>query len=282
PRANVGATNVFDLWYGDVSLFRAGCTSNVAGRRCPTANNWVGPFTRWQGPIPAPATPGAHDDPGDLRVDPQGANDACPMILASDGGVYRNTDVTATCQSPQFEQPLVSPHATWLLGMSGVHRAGAEAEDLYVGLQDDGPWGTMNAGAATPTWANPDCCDVFDFAADANRVLYTTCCGPGTFLVLTGPGRVGAGGTWKGVDNNDGQTGGVGIFVVDASNSNRLYASNMNAAGPRMVFSTDAGLHWTADPKLDTLMTGSGVFRYTTQRGPGNFSTISPGVGGAG
>src|SRR5256886_969338 len=29
-------------------------------------------------------------------------------------------------------------------------------------------------------------------------------------------------------------------------------------------------------------MTGNGVFRYTTQRGPGNFSTISPGVGGAG
>src|SRR5205823_5428733 len=40
---------------------------------------------------------------------------------------------------------------------------------------------------------NPDCCDVFDFAADANRVLYTTCCGPGTFLVLTGPGLVGGG-----------------------------------------------------------------------------------------
>src|SRR5204863_681193 len=77
--------------------------------------------------------------------------------------------------------------------MSGVHRAGAEAEDLYVGLQVDGPRGTMNAGAATPTWANPDCCDVFDFAADTNPVLYTTCCGPGPFLVLTGPGCVGGG-----------------------------------------------------------------------------------------
>ena len=25
-RSNVGGNNVFDLWYGDVSLFRAGCT----------------------------------------------------------------------------------------------------------------------------------------------------------------------------------------------------------------------------------------------------------------
>src|SRR5256885_5356240 len=73
-RSNVGANNVFDLWYGDVSLFRAGCTSNVAGRRCPTATNWVGPFTRWQGPIPAPATQGAHDDLGDLVFDTQAAN----------------------------------------------------------------------------------------------------------------------------------------------------------------------------------------------------------------
>src|SRR5439155_27107329 len=217
-------------------------------------------------------------------------------------------------------------------------------------------------------------------------VLYTTCCGPGTFLVLTGPGRVGGGqlpaasqppgaiigfrasdaigrladrqyvvltsrgvyittditatpvvwtplpgspanacavsvadtagrpgtptlyiqsgicnertmglkgdqlwryvgttpgGTWTRIDDTDGQTGGVGIFAVDASNSNRLYASNMNAAGPRMVFSTDAGLHWTADPNLNTLMNGNGDFRYTTQRGPGNFSTNTPGVDGA-
>jgi len=32
-------------------------------------------------------------------------------------------------------------------------------------------------------------------------------------------------------------------------------------ARERMVFSTDGGLHWTADPKLDTLMTGNGAFR---------------------
>jgi len=156
----VGANNVFDLWFGDVSLFRVRCTSFAAGQRCPstaTAGAWVGPFTRRNAVLPPPATQGAHDDLGDLVFDTQALNDACPKILASDGGVYWNTDLGAGCQNPKFEQPVQSPHATWLLGMAGVHRPGAEAEDLYFGLQDDGPWATRNAGAASPTWGNPDC-----------------------------------------------------------------------------------------------------------------------------
>ena len=46
-------------------------------------------------------------------------------------------------------------------------------EDLYFGTQDNGPFGTIDAAAGSPTWINRDCCDIFDFAADANRTVYT-------------------------------------------------------------------------------------------------------------
>ena len=82
-------------------------------------------------------------------------------------------------------------------------------------------------------------------------------------------------GSWTQVDTNDGMTGGIGIFGVDPNNPNRLYASNVRApanGGPHMVFSTDGGLTWEDDPELDNLMTGGGVFKYRTERGPSNFT----------
>jgi hypothetical protein len=384
-RSNAAGVNRFDLWFGDTSLHRASCVTPAVpasggAARCP-APPWAGPFT---------STRGAHDDLGDLAFDTQAANDACPAILASDGGVYRNTDSTATCQTPAWEQPITTPHALWIMALAGVHIAGPAAEALYFGVQDDGSWGTTNAGAILPTWTNSECCDIPDFVADANRVVYTICCsnaGAPIRMFVRGPGLVGGGvlpaasmppgnllgfrpmdsidrfadkqyvvvtssgvyittditarpvvwtqlpgspanacavraadtagrpgtptffvqagicnertqgvngdqlwrytgttvgGTWTRIDNTGAQTGGVSIFAVDPTNSNRLYAANMNPVTPRMVLSTDAGLSWQPDPKLDTLMTGSGAFRFTTQRGPGNFSTISPAAGGAG
>ncbi|HYX29726.1 MAG TPA: hypothetical protein VE863_14260, partial [Pyrinomonadaceae bacterium] len=59
---NQRSGRAFDLWFGDVSLFRAGCTTPavpaVGGTaRCPASNTWAGPFTR---------SAGGHDDMGDL------------------------------------------------------------------------------------------------------------------------------------------------------------------------------------------------------------------------
>jgi len=372
-RADAGGANRFDLWFGDVSLFRGGCTTPAApaqggAARCPASNTWAGPFTR---------SAGGHDDTGDIVFDRMAANDACPMIFSSDGGVYRNTDLGADCQNPNWEQPNVTPHGLWLFAMAGANQANAINEDLYFGAQDNGSYASTNAGANPPTWNNRDCCDVFDVVADANRVLYTVCCfmgranrlfmrnpgmtgggeintypagnlpgfnpidiidrfadrqyvlvttsgvffttditlnpivwnelggagnspagacgvkasvagGTPTFYVQTGicnPGNVGgqlwrfvgtaATGTWQRIDNNDGQTGGIGIFGVDPNNPNRLYASNVRAVaagGPRMVFSNNGGTNWTNDGELDTMMTGGGLFRYRTERGPTNFT----------
>jgi len=365
-RATTAAGNRFDMWFGDVRLHRAGCTTPAApapggAARCPGSGAWAGPFTR---------SVGAHDDAGDLVFDSQRTVDACPMIFSSDGGVYRNTDLGADCQNPNWEQPNVTPHATWFFTMDGAHQAGDANEDLYFGLQDDGSWGTTTGGAASPTWHNQDCCDVFDVSADPNRVVYTVCCfaPPATRLFLRNPGLTGGagmitappgnligfafpdsivrvadrqygivttqgtfftaditagppvytelgaasdpgpcglqaaisggtptfyaqvgcdprqgnqvwkysgtapGGTWTRIDNNDGLTGGFGIFAVDPNNPNRLYASNLPAAGPQMVFSNDGGLTWDPDPELDALMTGGGAFPYRNTRGPTEFT----------
>ena len=76
-----GAT--YDLWFGDVSLHRATCTTpNPAApggaQRCNASTAW------------ANATTGAHNDSGDIAFAPGVANDACPILFSSDGGVYRN------------------------------------------------------------------------------------------------------------------------------------------------------------------------------------------------
>lgn len=366
-----GPTNVFDAWTGGVTLLRGGCTTPAApapggAARCPLTGTWTGNLTR---------AVGGHDDVGDIVFDSP-ASDACPEVFSSDGGVYYNTDNGADCQNPNWEQPNQTPHGLWLYTMAGVDRAGDGPEDLYFGTQDNGSFGTNDAGAATPTWTNRDCCDIFDFAADANRTVYTffstfriflrgaNLAGggvlptnpPGTtatfnfpdsidqfgnnqYIAVTSTGayvttditvnpvvwtQLGAAstpaggfcgvqaavtggtptfyaqtqclgvfetsgtaqlwqfvgtapaGTWTRVDNNDGVTGGFGIFAVDPNNPNRLYASNFpGVAGPRMLVSTDGGTNWDPDPELDTMMTGNGTFLYQTTRGPTSFTSFN-------
>ena len=368
-RVSLGAIDRFDLWFGDIRLWRAGCSTPsqpaVGGpSRCPASSTWAGPFTR---------TVGAHDDAGDLVFDTEAAIDACPLIFSSDGGVYRNTDRSIDCHNPNWEQPDITPHALWLFAMDGARQPGDFAEDLYFGTQDNGSFATLNAGGESPVWENRDCCDVFDIAADSNRVLYTACCfsgaranrlflrnrgmtgggeintyppgilpgfrpidvidrfadrhyvlittsgvfvttditaspivwsqlvgSPGgacgvkasvapatatpTFYVQAGScdarsgdqlwsyAGIAPGSIWQRLDNNDGLTGGFGIFAVDPNDPGRLYASNLAPGGLQMVFSQDGGLTWENDAELDDMMTGGGVFKYRNETGPTNFT----------
>ena len=172
PATNQRTGTAFDLWFGDVGLFRESCTTPAipamgGARRCPS-NSWSASFTR---------NAGGHDDVGDLIFATGVANDACPTLFASDGGVYRNTlSASPGCQNPAWEQPTTTPHALWLMGMNGADQPNAATESLYFGAQDNGPFSTTNAPGTPPTWFNRGCCDSFDMAADSTRVAITQCC----------------------------------------------------------------------------------------------------------
>ena len=177
----------FDLWFGELGVWRKGCSTGNAPNRCPVGG-YAGGFTQNSG---SPGT--AHDDAGDLVFDtePAVADDACPTMFSSDGGVHQ---VTGGCQSPVFTRANVGLHALWLWGFDGADDPGAD-EHLYGGAQDTGAFGTTNADDDPPTWTNPQCCDVFDFEADPNRAVWTFCCtggaGPRTVLRQAGPGLAG-------------------------------------------------------------------------------------------
>lgn len=170
-RANAdGDPNVFDLWAGDVQLFRAGCTTpadttNTTTRRCPASGTW----TNQQN--------GAHFDGGDLLFDSEAANDACPVLYSSDGGVHTNTVAgSPACHTPTWTRSNVGYHGLWLWTMDGSHIAGDTQEQLLFGTQDNGTLSSVDAGAADPTWTNPLCCDTFDVLATPTFTLGTNCC----------------------------------------------------------------------------------------------------------
>jgi photosystem II stability/assembly factor-like uncharacterized protein len=364
-----GAT--YDLWFGDVSLFRGTCTTPSpaapgGAQRCNASAAWAGPFTR---------SAGAHDDSADIAFRAGVANDACPVLFSSDGGVYRNTlGASPACHTPAWTQPNVTPHALWNFTFSGVPRAGAAGEDLYFGNQDNGSFGTTTGGAAAVAWINERCCDGFDTAGEGTRGLTTICCfggGRATRLFLSGAGLTGAspeitqypggnmrsfehlnsllnfdtnsyiaatttgvfvslnmgaaptwtqlgaptspaspcgtqvafsggtptffvksggcngdtqgtlwryqgtggGGTWQQVPNPG--VGSFGVYAVDRNNPQRIIASHLGGASPRMVMTLDGGTTWFGLPALDAMMTGSGAFQYSNTRGPNRFTSLS-------
>lgn len=183
-----GPTNVFDLWAGDVQLFRAGCTTpnppaQGGANRCPAAAAWTN------------AQNGAHVDGGDLLFDSEVAVDACPVLYSSDGGIQTNTVAASpACHAPTWQRSNVGLHALYLWSFDGADAAGAANEGLYMGAQDTGTFATLTAPGSPPTWTNPNCCDTFDILANDNWVLGGTCCfNMGRFnrLELAGPGYVG-------------------------------------------------------------------------------------------
>ena len=166
-RVNDRTGSAYDLWYGDVILLRASCTTPASttstARRCPQ-NAWTN------------ANDGAHADVGDLAFDPTRAVDACPILFSNDGGVYWNQRTDSTCHDPRWEQPTRSVSALWLWDLDGVALADADEEGIYTGQQDTGAFGTRGGPTAAPDWKSASCCDVFDVEAETDRMIYTTCC----------------------------------------------------------------------------------------------------------
>ncbi len=173
----------FDLWFGDIGLFRAGCTTPsppaVGGnQRCPTApGGYTGSLTR---------NSGAHDDVGDLVFDPTVSTNSCPRLFSSDGGAHVNTNTSSPgCQGPSWQRSNVGLHALWTWSLSAS--AGASNLNLMLAAQDTGLQATTSGRNTPPSWTNPDCCDIFDASSDPSRSLTIECCftkAPATRLLL--------------------------------------------------------------------------------------------------
>ena len=177
-KVNNRTGNAFDLWFGDVSLFRVACTTPANtgsnARRCPQSQTAGGALTAgW-----ANAQQGGHNDVGDIVFDTDNNVNACPILFSNDGGVYFNLRSGANCHDPRWEQPTTSVTALWLFDMDGNKRVNLNEEGIYMGQQDSGAFGTKDAPIGTPSWKSPGCCDVFDVEAEDNRVVYTMCCWP--------------------------------------------------------------------------------------------------------
>ena len=129
-KTNQRAGPSFDLWFGDINLHRATCTTPAGGGaapRCP-ANAWTNFGDRANG---------AQTDMGSIVFDPQAAEDACPLAMSSDGGVYLNTVRTSpACHAPSWEQPDITPHALWLWDLSGASYPGA-LNDVVIGRRSN-------------------------------------------------------------------------------------------------------------------------------------------------
>jgi hypothetical protein len=181
-----GAT--YDLWFGDVNLFRGTCTTPATpapggAQRCNASAAWVN------------SQNGSHADSGDIAFAPGVASDACPILFSNDGGVFRNTVAASPgCHTPTWDQATVTTHALFNFAFAGSPRAGAP-EDLYMGNQDDGSFGTTDAGATAVAWTNQSCCDIFGTAGEATRGVTTVCCstsGRSTRMFTSAAGLAGA------------------------------------------------------------------------------------------
>ena len=187
-RSDSGGQKTFDLWYGALTLWRVTCTTPAppnSGQRCQPPPTWT--------MIPVDTETTFHGDMGDLEFDPRLPVDACPVLVSSDGGVYYLDPNVADCQTPEFKEPDLAPHAVWLWGMDGANQPGGSV-DLYFGSQDIGAWATRNAGDPLPiTWADHTSGggggDAFGMAADTGRIVFYHLAG----LFLQDPGMVGGG-----------------------------------------------------------------------------------------
>jgi hypothetical protein len=156
----------FDVWYGDINVFKTTATTPSATSQGGTArtpvNSWVSEQAN------------GHWDTGDVTFDPRATAGACPILFNGDGGIYRNTKINnPDCQTPNWVQPNITPHATWIWGFDAV-RLGPGRHAIVYGLQDDGGWASTNViegDAPNPNWNNYTCCDIFHNAQVGGKIL---------------------------------------------------------------------------------------------------------------
>jgi hypothetical protein len=163
----LSSSTQFDIWYGDVNLFKATATtpSTATPGGAPRA-----PINSWSN-----MQDEGHWDNGDILFDPRFTAGACPRLFTNDGGIYVNSRVNnPSCQSPSWDQPVITPHATWLWGFDG-RRLSSGTHAITYGLQDNGGYAATNVAEnhnpPGPNWNNYKCCDVSDNSEESGSLL---------------------------------------------------------------------------------------------------------------
>jgi hypothetical protein len=163
----LSSSTQFDLWYGDVNLFKATATSpstlGPGGSPRAPQNSW------------ANMQDSAHWDNGDIMFDPHFLAGSCPKLFTSDGGVFNNTQPNnPSCQNPSWQQPNVTPHATWVWGFDGTLLSPG-AHGITYGLQDNGGYAATNVAEGFnppgPNWNNFVCCDLSSDVTQGGNIV---------------------------------------------------------------------------------------------------------------
>jgi hypothetical protein len=280
----LSTSSQFDVWYGDIHLFKSTATTPSTpapgGVQRTPSNSW------------SDMQDGGHDDLGDVMFDPRFRAGACPSLYSGDGGVFRNTDPNNPgCQGPNWTQPNITPHATWLWGFDGVQVSPGQ-HALTYGLQDDGGWAATNVAEGfnppAPNWNNYTCCDLMHNTQGAGQILAIEgCangnCGPAGFPLIR-RGRDGGGGTTVGFPAGQGFTpftngrenfpfGATGYVVnVCASSScvgGDVYVTNdINSPSWTSLKSPTSGTTGTGNIKVANLQGQPNVYYHTGNGDP--------------
>ncbi|HEX6850036.1 MAG TPA: hypothetical protein VF139_01425 [Candidatus Polarisedimenticolaceae bacterium] len=167
----------FDLWFGDVLLYRVQCDDAATGPKCGTGTTpaWSANLVDWGN---------GYGDQGEILFDPTVSANACPLLNSADGGVVYNQKTThPACQTPAWKDPVVSVRALWPWALAGLDVAGPGNDHVFFGNQDNGVFGTADAATFEPFWRQEVCCDGFDAVTapatdtDDESLIYSVCCG---------------------------------------------------------------------------------------------------------
>ncbi|HSX59670.1 MAG TPA: hypothetical protein VLF18_05685 [Tahibacter sp.] len=149
------------------------------------------------------------------------------------------------------------------------------AANSYAVVTSGGVFFTTNIGAGTVTWqslgtgAPADACGIVPSRAGATAVFYLrggNCSVGGTGSLWRHDGATTTG-AWTQVRRNG--VSQFGVLAIDRNDANHIVASDLAAAAPQMVRSTDGGASWAALAGIDALLTGNGAFVAEVQQGPG-------------
>ncbi|MGI8505162.1 MAG: hypothetical protein ACR2LR_29155, partial [Hassallia sp.] len=160
-------SNQFDVWFGDINLFKTTATTPTPSSQGGAARTPPNSWTNVQN--------GGHADVADVMFDPRFSAGSCPRLFTSDGGIYVNLFINNPgCQNPLWEQPRITPHATWIWGFDGI-RLFPGLHGITYGLQDAGGFSATNVveghNPFAANWNNYNCCDVSDNSEDSGRIL---------------------------------------------------------------------------------------------------------------